>query len=185
MCSRRLGRVGDSSAVEPAPRDTQALRGCGFESHCSPPAGPSCYRCAPTCLETESNPAPHMAASPLWHCNFSMRKHTRRPRNFNELTFCGRRRLLHPGDRNCLPLICSAVWQWSFSCQMLPCLVIPAAGQPIRAQLELSTDSPSPNDTITLSSATANCLQSPATPSPTSVSTDTGSPELVSYNCDA
>ena len=33
----------------------------------SPPAGPSCHRCAPTCLETESNLAPHMAASPLRH----------------------------------------------------------------------------------------------------------------------
>ena len=25
--------VGDSSVVEPAPQDTQVLRGCGFESH--------------------------------------------------------------------------------------------------------------------------------------------------------
>ena len=29
--------------------------GHGFESHCSPPAGPSCHKCAQTCLETERN----------------------------------------------------------------------------------------------------------------------------------
>ena len=65
--------VGDSSAVEPVPRDKQVLRGCGFESHGSPPTGPSRHRCAPTCLETESSLALHMAASPLRHCNFSVR----------------------------------------------------------------------------------------------------------------
>ena len=27
--------------VEPAPQDMEVLRGCGFESHCSPPAGPT------------------------------------------------------------------------------------------------------------------------------------------------
>ena len=59
--------VEDSSVVEPAPWGTQVMRGCGFESHCSPPAGPSCYMCAPTCLETENNLAPHMAPSPLRH----------------------------------------------------------------------------------------------------------------------
>ena len=50
-----LRSVGDGSVVEPAPPDTQVLRGCGFKSHCSPPAGPSCHRCAPTCLKTETN----------------------------------------------------------------------------------------------------------------------------------
>ena len=57
--------VGNSSVVEPAPLDMEVLRGCGFESNCSPPAGPSCYRYALTCLETEINLAPHMAALPL------------------------------------------------------------------------------------------------------------------------
>ena len=33
----------------------------------SSPAEPSCHRCGPTCLKTESNLAPHMAASPLRH----------------------------------------------------------------------------------------------------------------------
>ena len=64
-----MGGVGDGSVVEPAPRDMKMLRGCRFESHCSPPAGPQailwCHRFAQTCLETKSNLAPHMAASHL------------------------------------------------------------------------------------------------------------------------
>ena len=66
--------------VEPAPRDTEVLRGCGFAFHCSAPAGPSCHRCAPTCLETESNLAPYMAVS---HRTFSVCKHMRQPCDFN------------------------------------------------------------------------------------------------------
>ena len=31
--SQQVSGVGDSSVVEPAPLDTQVLRGCGFESH--------------------------------------------------------------------------------------------------------------------------------------------------------
>ena len=69
--------------VEPAHQDTQVLRGRGLESHCSPPAGPSCHRCAPTCLKTESNLLLHMTASPLTYCSFLVRKHTRQPCNFN------------------------------------------------------------------------------------------------------
>ena len=72
--------VGDGSVVEPALRDMKVLRDRWLESHCSPPAGPSCHRCALTCLETESNLAPHMAAIARY---FSVRKHVIQPRDFD------------------------------------------------------------------------------------------------------
>ena len=68
--------------VEPAPRDTQMLRDCRFESYYRPPAGFLCHSRALTCLETESNLAPHMAASFLRHCNFSVCGHMRHPSDF-------------------------------------------------------------------------------------------------------
>ena len=68
--------VGGGSVVEPAPQHMEVLRGCGFESDCSPPARPLCHRYAPTGLETKS----------IWqppHCNFSVRKHVRQRCDFN------------------------------------------------------------------------------------------------------
>ena len=80
---RYLTGVGDSSEVEPTPQDTQVLRGCAFESHCSPPAGPSCHRCAPTCLKTGGDMAAVYGSFALEARYFSVRKHVRQPHDFN------------------------------------------------------------------------------------------------------
>ena len=73
----------DSSVVEPAPPDTQVLRGCGFESHWVLLLGPR----APTFLKTESNLAPHMAASPLRQVYFLVWKHEDSPAILTFFTF--------------------------------------------------------------------------------------------------
>ena len=71
--------AGDSSVVEPAPPDTRVKR-LWVRITLSPPAGPLCHRCAPTCLNTEGSLA--LKA----HLFFSV-KALRQSRNFNLLFF--------------------------------------------------------------------------------------------------
>ena len=54
--------VGDSSVVEPTPQGTASTERLWVQIPLSPLAGPLCHRCAPTCLETESNLAPNIKA---------------------------------------------------------------------------------------------------------------------------
>ena len=104
--------------VEHLPRYIEALRGCGFQYHCSH-GKLSCHRRALTRLEAESNLEPYMAALPSGHSNVSVRKRMRQTytlkfRKRNELASLvlrvenegkWKQRLRIHADNSCLPAL--------------------------------------------------------------------------------